>query len=88
MLKLGSSKPWPEAMEKITGQRHMDAGPLVEYFQPLLECLKRENGEDYGWDEQCPDNPPPCSDGGHRMEIRFLMVSLSAVIGAVIGLLR
>jgi len=26
MLKMGSSKPWPEAMKAITGQDKMDAG--------------------------------------------------------------
>ncbi|KAH9492522.1 hypothetical protein Btru_046311 [Bulinus truncatus] len=54
MLKMGRSKPWPDAMEKITGQRRMDAAPLLEYFKPLMDFLKIENGNDYGWDPQCP----------------------------------
>ncbi|RUS68972.1 hypothetical protein EGW08_023264, partial [Elysia chlorotica] len=58
MLQLGSSKPWPDAMEKITGQRSMDAGPLLEYFQPLLEFLKKENGDDFGWEDSCPEDLP------------------------------
>ncbi|HSP78401.1 MAG TPA: M2 family metallopeptidase, partial [Myxococcaceae bacterium] len=31
MLELGSSKPWPEALEALTGQRQMDATPMLEY---------------------------------------------------------
>ncbi|CAL1537547.1 unnamed protein product [Lymnaea stagnalis] len=49
MLKLGSSKPWPEAMYVLTGQYKMDARPLMDYFEPLLKYLRQENGNDYGW---------------------------------------
>uniref|UniRef100_A0A0B7AMD0 Angiotensin-converting enzyme n=1 Tax=Arion vulgaris TaxID=1028688 RepID=A0A0B7AMD0_9EUPU len=55
MLQLGSSLPWPEAMKQLTGQEKMDAGPLLEYFKPLLDFLRQENGNDYGWDPNCPD---------------------------------
>lgn len=55
MLKLGSSQPWQHAMEKLTGQRKMDVGPLIEYFSPLLEWLKIQNqNESGGWIEECP----------------------------------
>ncbi|XP_049869718.1 angiotensin-converting enzyme-like [Pectinophora gossypiella] len=53
MLKMGSSKPWPDAMEAITGQRYMDASGILEYFQPLYDWLKTENertGEYVGWE--------------------------------------
>jgi len=53
MLKLGSSKPWFDAMELLTGQRKMDAGPLLNYFRPLYEWLRNENkktGEYLGWE--------------------------------------
>ena len=52
MLQMGSSRPWQDAMEKITGQRKMDASGLLEYFKPLLDWLKAENersGEMIGW---------------------------------------
>ncbi|KAK0076664.1 hypothetical protein PV326_010605 [Microctonus aethiopoides] len=52
MLELGSSKPWQDAMEKITGQRHMDASGLIEYFKPLIDWLEADNaknGEFIGW---------------------------------------
>ncbi|CAL1529680.1 unnamed protein product [Lymnaea stagnalis] len=57
MLKLGSSKPWPEAMNLLTRQRKMDAQPLMDYFKPLLEYLRQENGNDYGWHPICPTDP-------------------------------
>ncbi|HFE47132.1 MAG TPA: peptidase M2 family protein, partial [Nannocystis exedens] len=50
MLELGASKPWPEALEVITGSRKMDAGPLLEYFEPLQAWLEKENqGRSCGW---------------------------------------
>ncbi|XP_052132138.1 angiotensin-converting enzyme-like isoform X2 [Frankliniella occidentalis] len=57
MLSLGSSKPWPEAMEIVTGQRKMDASGLMAYFRPLLKWLEEENkktGEKIGWDASAP----------------------------------
>ncbi|KAF7991815.1 hypothetical protein HCN44_010616 [Aphidius gifuensis] len=52
MLSLGSSVPWQDAMEKITGQRQMDASGLLEYFKPLSDMLEAENlknNEYIGW---------------------------------------
>ncbi|XP_077996679.1 angiotensin-converting enzyme-like [Glandiceps talaboti] len=53
MLKMGSSVPWPDAMEAITGQRDMSAKPLIEFFQPLIDWLEEQNemnGDVTGWD--------------------------------------
>ena len=52
MLRMGSSKPWPDALEALTGQREMSALPLLKYFRPLQEWLEKENarnGEFIGW---------------------------------------
>ncbi len=50
MLELGASKPWPDALEALTGQRQMDASALLEYFEPLQKWLKEQNkGEHCGW---------------------------------------
>jgi len=50
MLALGASKPWPDAMEAITGQREMDASAILEYFQPLQTWLAEQNrGQQCGW---------------------------------------
>ncbi|KAI7797162.1 putative angiotensin-converting enzyme [Triplophysa rosa] len=54
VMKMGFSKPWPEAMTLITGQPKMSVQPLMEYFQPLIEWLEAENkknNEVLGWPE-------------------------------------
>ncbi|MFO0581435.1 MAG: M2 family metallopeptidase [Anaeromyxobacter sp.] len=50
MMALGKSKPWQEAMRVLTGQPKADAGPMLEYYKPLREFLKKENaGQKCGW---------------------------------------
>ncbi len=50
LLALGASRPWPEALEAITGSRTMDATPLLEYYAPLQRWLKEQNaGQQCGW---------------------------------------
>jgi peptidyl-dipeptidase A len=50
MLALGASKPWPDALEAVTGQREMDASAILEYFAPLHKWLKEQNaGQQCGW---------------------------------------
>ena len=63
-MKLGFSKPWPEAMAMITGEPTMSAKPLVQYFKPLTDWLEVENnknGEVRGWPEY-DWKPPSKSD--------------------------
>ncbi|HXY42515.1 MAG TPA: M2 family metallopeptidase, partial [Vicinamibacteria bacterium] len=43
MLEMGQSRPWPEALFAVTGERQMDAGALVEYFAPLQRWLDEQN---------------------------------------------
>jgi peptidyl-dipeptidase A len=50
MLKLGASKPWPEALATLSGETQADATAMLEYFAPLAEWLKEQNkGETCGW---------------------------------------
>ncbi|KAL1430138.1 hypothetical protein MTO96_002397 [Rhipicephalus appendiculatus] len=52
VLSLGKSRPWPEALRMLTKGRtsEMDAGPMLEYFQPLYEWLEQQNkGRTVGW---------------------------------------
>jgi peptidyl-dipeptidase A len=50
MLAMGQSKPWPEAMEALTGQRSMDGGAIIDYFGPLNSWLKDQNKDrSCGW---------------------------------------
>jgi peptidyl-dipeptidase A len=43
MLKLGQSKPWPEALATFTGERDMDASAINDYFAPLSAWLDQQN---------------------------------------------
>jgi peptidyl-dipeptidase A len=50
MMAMGMSKPWPEALEALTGERRMDASALREYFAPLEKWLNEQNkGQPAGW---------------------------------------
>jgi len=50
MLALGSSKPWPEALAALTGQKQMDATAIVDYFAPLKKWLDEQNrANPVGW---------------------------------------
>ncbi|HEX5134350.1 MAG TPA: M2 family metallopeptidase [Thermoanaerobaculia bacterium] len=50
MLQMGMSKPWPDALEAITGQREMDATAIRDYFAPLQKWLDEQNkGKPVGW---------------------------------------
>ena len=43
MLALGVSRPWPDALEALTGQREMDATAILDYFAPLKRWLDEQN---------------------------------------------
>ncbi|KAM6416878.1 angiotensin-converting enzyme 2 isoform 2-T2 [Pluvialis apricaria] len=50
LLELGRSKPWTEALENVTGEKYMNAAPLLHYFEPLYKWLQRNNSGRYiGW---------------------------------------
>jgi peptidyl-dipeptidase A len=50
MLKAGQSKPWQETLLAMTGEKALDAGVMLEYFQPLQAWLDRQNqGKPVGW---------------------------------------
>ena len=50
MLSMGLSKPWPEAMEAMTGSREMDASAILDYFAPLKAWLDEQTkGQPIGW---------------------------------------
>lgn len=50
MLALGASRPWPEAMYVLTGQRQADASAILDYFAPLQRWLAQQNrGRKCGW---------------------------------------
>ena len=50
MLEMGASRPWPDALEAITGTREMDATAILDYFAPLASWLDEQNaGRTCGW---------------------------------------
>ena len=50
MLAMGASRPWPDALEVLTGQRQMDATAMLDYFAPLKKWLDEQNaGHAVGW---------------------------------------
>lgn len=50
MMKMGASKPWPEALEAFTGKREADATAILAYFAPLKAWLDEQNaGRACGW---------------------------------------
>ena len=50
MLAMGESRPWPDALEVMTGQRQMDATAILDYFAPLKKWLDEQNaGHKVGW---------------------------------------
>ncbi len=50
MLRLGQSRPWPDALETLTGSREMDATAILDYFAPLKTWLDRQTKDaPKGW---------------------------------------
>jgi peptidyl-dipeptidase A len=50
MLRLGSSRPWADALAELSGERTMDASAIIDYYAPLAQWLDEQNkGETCGW---------------------------------------
>lgn len=50
MMEMGMSRPWPDALEALTGSPEMDATAIIDYFAPLTEWLDEQNAErQCGW---------------------------------------
>lgn len=52
LLATGASKPWPEILEEMTGDKKMSAGAILDYFAPLASWLEEqieENEIPVGW---------------------------------------
>ncbi|XP_054767848.2 angiotensin-converting enzyme-like [Lytechinus pictus] len=82
MLSLGKSRPWPEAMEALTGQREMKADAILEYFRPLMEWLEKtneENGDVIGWSgtSEISSGSAPLGVGSMLMVCFFAFISKS-----------
>ena len=50
MLAMGASRPWQDALEKISGSREMDASAILDFYAPLKTWLDEQNkGQQSGW---------------------------------------
>jgi peptidyl-dipeptidase A len=50
MLSMGVSRPWPEALQALTGESKIDATAIQDYFAPLKSWLDKQNsGRQCGW---------------------------------------
>lgn len=52
MLGMGSSKPWQEILETLTGETKLEPQAMLDFFEPLYQWLKAENaarGYKVGW---------------------------------------
>ncbi|MGE5326297.1 MAG: M2 family metallopeptidase [Deltaproteobacteria bacterium] len=50
MLAMGQSRPWPDALYALTGERQMDATAMLDYFAPLKKWLDEQNKNNpVGW---------------------------------------
>ena len=50
MLEMGMSRPWPDALEALSGERQIDATAILDYFAPLKKWLDEQNkGKKVGW---------------------------------------
>ena len=54
-LKVGASRPWPDVLEVITGERKINANAIIEYFKPLEEWLDdiiKKDDIPLGWESK------------------------------------
>jgi peptidyl-dipeptidase A len=50
MLEMGKSRPWPDALYAMTGEKDIDATAILDYFAPLAQWLDQQNkGHKVGW---------------------------------------
>ena len=81
-MESGSSVPWPEVMNTMTGSRQLSARAILDYFHPLnvyLEGKIKENNITVGWSSELQDffkEPKGKEDVDQTVPI---------VVGAVIG---
>ncbi|XP_068611055.1 angiotensin-converting enzyme [Brachionichthys hirsutus] len=83
VMKLGFSKPWPEAMAMITGESKMSAQPLMQYFQPLIQWLEEENNKNNdirGWPEYnwTPSSPAVAEVKTNKVDFLGMSMNSSA----------
>ncbi|POI32746.1 hypothetical protein CIB84_003501, partial [Bambusicola thoracicus] len=85
LLELGKSKPWTQALESATGEKYMNATPLLHYFEPLFNWLQKNNsGRSIGWNTDWTPSLAQSlflfkSDSDNAIKVR---ISLKAALGS------
>lgn len=55
-MEAGSSQPWPDLLEFVSGYRGMNASSILTYFEPLHEWLVKANEQQCpGWETNCEE---------------------------------
>jgi peptidyl-dipeptidase A len=50
LMEMGASRPWPDALAALTGERQLDASAMADYFAPLKTWLDEQNrNKPIGW---------------------------------------
>ena len=86
MLSKGSSEVWTKPFQALTGGTRMSAQPLIDYFQPLMTYLEEVNGQDVGWQNECPTigglsgNSAACFSVATALLVVCLAVGLAALL--------
>lgn len=87
MLKLGRSKPWPEILENfLQNSNDFSAEPMLKFFQPLYEFLKKENEKNQdcvGWDGNWldyPDQSVVCFKSGADQILFFKFIFFISIL--------
>lgn len=69
MLAAGRSRPWPQTLYHLTGEREMTASAILEYFSPLQEWLvkyRSEKGYTTGWKRKKVLSTSPVVSGARK----------------------
>ena len=88
MLKLGSSKPWKEVIEVMTGEPKMDTAAFREYFMPLENWLREENknnGVTVGWKVKDFDHLCEGTAGGATTTTSAFLVTILLAITVLLS---
>ena len=76
MLAAGRSRPWPQILHELTGQRELKADAIIEYFSPLQSWLYRYRQRLHyplGWKK--PLNPSDSTTSGVRKSLTSVKLS-------------
>lgn len=69
MLAAGRSRPWPQTLYHLTGEREMTASAILEYFAPLQEWLadyRSKKGYSTGWKRKKVLTSSPVVSGARK----------------------